>query len=525
MTELEAKYLLAPGAQAERTLSSLTALLEEAGYNVGEGVQVELCDEYGDTADWALYRARWSYRLRHKQGDQRLTLKRLGNGQTGLFHRTEIEQPVANGQGPVAAERHGSAWAAPRQGPVAQELAALLPAEAPLQRLFAVTNRRTTHSLTHPQFPDAVVAMAVDRVRSDGGLDYTELEFELTQGDRGLLVALTELLDDHPDLYRSRLSKFQRALVNCPQQPPSPQQRLLPVSDPRCRWRDLALEHLNRQFAELKRWEPLAWESLQVEGVHQTRVATRRIRAALRAFDDVLPPAEAARLTEDVRWLGRKLGAVRDLDVHLQHLDEYAEELDAGELQSLDAYRTHLQQSRREAHQALIAALASVRLTTLLEDYADLLLRTSNYGGDLAGLRIDQAAARIAAPTLEALLRRGRKIDDNAKARKLHKLRIRVKRVRYLLEYLSTPYAPALDKVGKRLAKLQDVLGDHQDAYVARDHLAEYVDARRLGKAERRTFKHLRKIEKRRAKAARSRFDKAWRKLEDAAAPALHVLR
>jgi CHAD domain-containing protein len=238
----------------------------------------------------------------------------------------------------------------------------------------------------------------------------------------------------------------------------------------------------------------------------------------------VLPPAEAARLTDDVRWLGRKLGAVRDLDVHLKHLDEYAEALDTGERHCLAAYRKHLQQSRREAHQALMEALASVRLTTLLEDYADLLLRTPNHDGDLAELRSDQAAARIAAPSLDDLLRRGRKIDESAKARKLHKLRIRVKRVRYLLEYLSTPYAPALDRVAKRLAKLQDVLGDHQDAYVARDHLAEYVDAHRLGKAERRTFKHLRKIEKRRAKAARARFDKAWRKLESAAAPALHVL-
>src|SRR2546426_7971337 len=53
----------------------------------------------------------------------------------------------------------------------------------------------------------------------------------------------------------------------------------------------------------------------EVEPVHQLRVATRRLRATLRLFAPVLPAVAVRRTSEDLRWLGRTIGAVRDPDV------------------------------------------------------------------------------------------------------------------------------------------------------------------------------------------------------------------
>src|SRR6185295_13148637 len=51
------------------------------------------------------------------------------------------------------------------------------------------------------------------------------------------------------------------------------------------------------------------------EGVHQLRVAARRLRSVIRTFVPLCDPAKIQPVVEDLRWLGGVLGEVRDLDV------------------------------------------------------------------------------------------------------------------------------------------------------------------------------------------------------------------
>ena len=60
------------------------------------------------------------------------------------------------------------------------------------------------------------------------------------------------------------------------------------------------------------------------EGVHQTRVATRRLRSDLRTFRPVLDRAWADGLRDELRWIGTELGHVRDADVLLERLEARA---------------------------------------------------------------------------------------------------------------------------------------------------------------------------------------------------------
>ena len=75
--------------------------------------------------------------------------------------------------------------------------------------------------------------------------------------------------------------------------------------------------------------EPKAWEGLDPEGVHQMRVCTRRLRAAFRAFRDVLPANAVRSFNREFKWVASVLGRVRDLDVYRDNLDHYAAEVAA----------------------------------------------------------------------------------------------------------------------------------------------------------------------------------------------------
>jgi CHAD domain-containing protein len=57
----------------------------------------------------------------------------------------------------------------------------------------------------------------------------------------------------------------------------------------------------------------------EADGVHQMRVTTRRLRAALQAFPMILPQPATAGLRDELRWLGQVLGDARDAEVLEQH--------------------------------------------------------------------------------------------------------------------------------------------------------------------------------------------------------------
>jgi CHAD domain-containing protein len=68
-----------------------------------------------------------------------------------------------------------------------------------------------------------------------------------------------------------------------------------------------------------------------VEATHAMRVALRKLRTALRTFDDVLPKRAARRIGQAARRIARHLGVVRDADVHLAALRPVLAEATAGE--------------------------------------------------------------------------------------------------------------------------------------------------------------------------------------------------
>ncbi len=218
-----------------------------------------------------------------------------------------------------------------------------------------------------------------------------------------------------------------------------------------------------------------------------------------------------------LRWLATALGGVRDLDVHLAHLGTYQKHTKPYEQAALSHYREHLQTLREAAHRQLLGALGSGDYGALLAEFR-VLLDSAMQPEHAESLRVEDAARRTVAPLLQRVYQRGRGITEGSPDKHLHRLRIDVKRLRYQLEFLQGAYEGQLDGVVSALRALQERLGQHQDACVARTHLARYRKLRAADQWERSVFKSLIRLEKKRARRHRRRFSAEWDRFEAASA-------
>jgi len=248
-----------------------------------------------------------------------------------------------------------------------------------------------------------------------------------------------------------------------------------------------------------------------VEGLHELRVATRRLRAALRFFAPVLPARFVENMRGEVKWLASAIGAVRDLDVLGQLVTARAPRLDPDVRSALGPLAIYIHDRRAAAHDALVAALDSARCRRLLD-------RLSSFAESMPPRRSQETLGAVAPsllrPLLRAVLSAGRSIGDDPKPEALHRLRVRGKRLRYALETLRGLGGKNVDKMLRRLTALQDVIGDHQDAVTAMARLRAYAETADVPPATLLSVGALIQGFGRRAGKLRRRFPETWRRLD-----------
>jgi CHAD domain-containing protein len=280
---------------------------------------------------------------------------------------------------------------------------------------------------------------------------------------------------------------------------------------------DLAFGVVREQFALLRSHEAGTRAGHDPEELHDMRVATRRLRAALRCFQDVLPPSATA-LNQELGWLASGLAAVRDLDVQLQRLQDLATTLSEQEQPSLAAIRDVLDLDRERARTALISLLDSDRYAAMLKLAFDLL-------GEVVVDRTDPTVADAAAEVLtlpfQSLRKAGDRLNRDSPPDEFHALRKRAKRLRYTLEFVANQDSPEAKRYLRRLVVLQDLLGEHQDAEVAVAHLRTLAERAAvppsvlfaMGQLAQRSSVQAVKLRARFERAYRPVVGKQWRRL------------
>jgi CHAD domain-containing protein len=200
------------------------------------------------------------------------------------------------------------------------------------------------------------------------------------------------------------------------------------------------------------------------EAVHQIRVAITRLRAAVAFFAPIVVDAEWRRLKEEIDWLNGPLGAARDSDVVV----EYARRKRYGAW-ALRMIGERLDQRQLQDHRRLVHCLRSVRTQRLVAAIAAWIRQgrwLERYRRRKHAEALQSYCARELDRWHERLIRKGRHLKTLGASRR-HRLRIKAKRFRYMLEALTETVAllgrGKFHHLHRPAKRLQRALGDMRD--------------------------------------------------------------
>lgn len=207
------------------------------------------------------------------------------------------------------------------------------------------------------------------------------------------------------------------------------------------------------------------------EDVHQARVAARRLRSDLKTFHAFCDPEWTSDVRAELAWLGGELGAVRDIEVLLQRLRADERALPDSEQDAAERVVCRLLADWEGARTEMLSALASPRYNAL-RDLLDAAVTAPNLTERATELAVDVVPGVVQKPwrKLKAAVT---DLGDSPADEALHELRIMAKRTRYAAEAAAAVFGKRALRFAKRVAEVQDVLGEHQDAVVARAWLAK----------------------------------------------------
>jgi inorganic triphosphatase YgiF len=508
-TEVEGK-LVVPTERGRRILGRLEKVgarpLRPAGVH-------RLHSIYVDTADFALARRGIALRLRRDAGRWEATAKWSGRVDGAVHQRPELTVPLE--------KRPELPFTLP-DGPLRAHLTVHV-MDRPLNPILVTDVHRRLSDVLPAGATDArpIAEMALDRVTLRAPQDgralasYCELEIEGRAATPAEVSEITEQLRREHGLAHSELTKFGSGMSLL-----YGEGELRVEEPPAVRADDsvaiAARKIVARQLERLKEHDPGTRIGDEPELLHNARVSTRRLRAAVRAFAIAMPEQLHRALLDELRWLGRTFGAVRDLDVQLANLDQYAMPLPSAYRTALKPFRDHLDAERSRHRRELLTALDSARYFRLLgklERFSSSRPRPERLP-EPARQAIRIFAATVIEHTSERMLRRGRRLDQASSPEEMHPLRIHGKRLRYQLEFLAELTGKPGRRMVKKLIRLQDLLGALNDATVAASFICAYLDGpgKHAGASTSLAVQEFAQAGLRRSEELRRAFDKAWKR-------------
>jgi CHAD domain-containing protein/adenylate cyclase class IV len=462
MIEREIKFRLPEGRDPE----SVRAAVESAGFRLEPSGTVAHEDRYLETEDWTLYRAGIALRLRAEGHRLSLEAKSLRSLEEESLARTEWAQDAPVGEPP---------WTELGSGPVAGLLQPLegLGVVKRLQVRARVRNDRECFRWLRGE--TLLGSLTVDHV-SIPPASFREIEVELSNGSHEALGEVQRAVEERLGLQHTAETKLAAALAAMGEGLPELDERRFAL-DHADRLLDVAHKTFGRHLGRLLWNEPGARLGVDPDYVHDMRVACRRLRTALEVLAEGFPETLRENLRGELRWIGRGLGAVRDLDVAIAHVTALESEATTFERPAFHIFAQGLSVRRATRRLEMIERLDSERFRVLASQ-ARAWVEAGPRAADSAPEAVTPGYA--IAPRIIDHWRRGMK-DAYEKAEltmeepDLHALRIAAKKARYAIEYFAELDGAGAVRRARRIATLQDFLGDHRDATLLLRRMKKYA--------------------------------------------------
>ncbi len=434
---------------------------------------------YYDTADRRLRQRGLALRVRKNGKKFTQTLKTDSKGSV-LFDRREWE---------VEVEDFKPDFRAFDDAEVADLVGLIFPEELEPQFETDVQRRLGLFELTDAERTPSRIEVAFDvgTIKSkQRSTEVSEVELELKSGEPSALFELARMIRNQASVRLLTLDKptrgYQLAAGEAPRWAKAEKLKLSP---------EMTVEQgLEAVFqAGLEQWlrnEQAAFDGTDPEGVHQLRVALRRLRSALSLFGDVLVKETRSDWNTRLKEILNAMGPVRDLDVFEEEmLDPILKARPEDE--GLIALRGVTAAERAKAQEQVREAIGSQKYA---DTVLDLLAWIERKGWREAAdvdlliaqrMPLPQLAGATLAKGLKRVRKRGRNFESiDADAR--HQVRIALKKLRYGTEYFASLFESK--DTGSFIAAastMQDHLGHLNDVAVAERLVDDLIGAARAG--------------------------------------------
>lgn len=483
---------------------------------------LEIRDTYFDTHDWRIHRAGFALRIREASGVPEATLKELRSVRNDIADRREVTETLPAASLDALSDSTGLVGTQVRS----------LAGTSPLRALFLIHTRRQRFGLRRGDSSDlGELALDDARITDPEGASraaFRHVEVEATSADfadtdikilEDFVLALCRECAVEPTadskfslglkaLGLTPATQAERSLEPASVSTPGEETEAVAKTGPVARAKPIEAEtqahpesaseaaarpsaHPPPQHYDLdpvmtidtvglaalrhnlKTWranEPAVRVGEDPEALHDLRVAGRRMIAALNLFQSDLPAA-LLRIEPRLKQLVRSFSAARDLDVALQTLETFSQELEPADRVLLDPVRQHLNAERLPAQagvRRILDAVGTQRCLARIER-AVTVRQVSRHRPTHV------LAVEVIPGLLQSRYRKLRKgidrLTPESTADDRHVVRGKVKKLRYAIESVAPLYGKPAAKILRTLRRLQDRLGEEHDAHVMQQRM------------------------------------------------------
>lgn len=219
------------------------------------------------------------------------------------------------------------------------------------------------------------------------------------------------------------------------------------------------------------------------EGVHDMRVASRRVRSALRDFAPHLRKTKIAASTKHLREIADTLGVVRDYDVAIIALEKLQKkanpEISSGLQRIIDDQKAKLDPARKELVQALNYKKLSQLKRSFRHAIVDSIVSQAATKQPASGTTV-KSGPSYKVYARSTLLKRLKDLEalspslyEPQKVKPLHEMRIAAKRLRYAMELFAACWGDQLGVFSRQVAQMQSSLGELHDCDLWIEHFGK----------------------------------------------------